>query len=324
MNVASFRADSPGKVNLFFAVGPLRSDGYHDVASLYVATDQCESVTVTYAPELPAGQIECSLEIAPDSLVDQQQRRGSFDLAQVPLDETNLAVRAARAVIEHAGGLPAGIRLHIQKAVPVAGGMGGGSADAAAALQATVKLVAAVTGRETLVSDALAIGRTLGADVPFAMTGGAAIGTGTGTDLSPVAVGEPWPAVLIADDGALSTPAVFARLDELRAQGILPTPTAEDLLVPEQLLEALAGQAPAADSALAALPWLRNDLQAPAVDLATHLGPRVEELRQAGTIAMVSGSGPTLIAFTRDHDAATRLAEQLREVGAHAVAVLLG
>lgn len=313
--------EAPGKVNLYFAVGPVRADGYHEVASLYVATDVCEAVTAEHDPHLPAGQIACTVEVVAGSLVDQQQQRGSFDVAQVPVDSTNLAVRAARAVIDGAGGLPGGVRLHIEKSVPVAGGMGGGSADAAAAIKATVELVSAVTGRETMISDALEIARGLGADVPFAMTGGAAIGSGTGADLVPVAVGEPWSAVLIADDGALSTPAVFAALDELRAQGQLSTPEADGLAVPEDLLDALAGQPVTLEQVFGCL---RNDLQAPAVDLAPHLGPRLQELRQAGAVPMVSGSGPTMIALTVDQQQAARLAQQLRDVGAHAVPTQLG
>lgn len=313
--------EAPGKVNLFFAVGPVRADGYHDVASLYVATDVCEAVTATYAPDFPAGRITCTVDVVTDSLVDQQRHRGSFDLAQVPVGAENLAVRAAQAVIDGAGGLPGGVRLHIEKSVPVAGGMGGGSADAAAAIKATVELVSAVTGRETMVSDALEIARSLGSDVPFAMTGGAAIGTGTGADLIPLAVGEPWSAVLIADDGALSTPAVFAKLDELRSQGLLATPEPSSLAVPEDLMDALAGQPVTLEQVFGCL---RNDLQAPAVDLAPHLGPRLQELRLAGAVPMVSGSGPTMIALTVDQDAAARLAQQLRDVGAHAVPTQLG
>lgn len=321
MSPASCRIEAPGKVNLFFAVGPARADGYHGVASLYLATDVAETVTASFDPLLPSGEIVCTLEVVPGSLVEQQQRRGRFSPDQVPLGRSNLAVRAAARVIDHAGGLPGGVRLHIEKAVPVAGGMGGGSADAAAALRASAELVVEITGRETLVCDSLEIARELGADVPFAMTGGAAIGTDTGANLSPVPVSAPWPAVLIADDGALSTPAVFARLDSMRQRGLIPTPREEDLAVPDELLGALAGDDGAS---VAALDHLRNDLQAPALDLAPHLAPRIEELRQAGALPMVSGSGPTLVALTRDHTAARILATRLQEVGAHAVPTLLG
>ncbi|KAA9394596.1 4-diphosphocytidyl-2C-methyl-D-erythritol kinase [Kocuria coralli] len=321
MSQHSFRVEAPGKVNLFFAVGPRRPDGYHGVASLYIAVDVAEAVTATFDPLLPPGQIECTLEVVPGSLVDQQHRRGGFDLAQVPMGDSNLAVRAARKAVDRAGGLPGGVRLHIEKAVPVAGGMGGGSADAAAALQATTALIFAVTGRETTVSRSLEIARELGADVPFAMTGGAAVGTGTGADLSPVPVGASWPAVLIADDGALATPAVFARLDALRADGVLPAPGEDELMVPDELLDALAGECVFGVEALRAL---RNDLQAPALDLAPHLAPRLEELRSTGAVPMVSGSGPTLIALVPHQEFARDLAGQLQQVGAHAVPVLLG
>lgn len=321
MTGPSIRRQAPGKVNLFFAVGPRRADGYHAVASLYVATDVCEAVTVTFIPELPPGQVECTVEVKPGSLVAQQQQHGSFSLAQIPRDTTNLAVRAVGSVIDNAGGLPGGVHVHLEKAVPVAGGMGGGSADAAAALQATVELVSAVTGHDMLACDALDIARGLGADVPFAMTGGAAIGTGTGTELVSVPVAEPWAAVLIADDGALSTPAVFSRLDDLRGRGELLTPDEQSLTVPEQLLDALAGYPPTLDRVVGCL---RNDLQNAAIDLAPHLASRLRELQEAGTIPMVSGSGPTLIALTPNQVVARRLAHELRKTGAHAVPTMLG
>ena len=122
----SVKATAPGKVNLYFAVGPLKSDGYHDVASLYAAVDILETVTLT---ETDAPGMSQSMSVAHGSPVAQQMELGAFDPSVVPLDHTNLAYRGAAAVLDEAGLSPADVclNLHIEKAVPVAGGMGGGS-----------------------------------------------------------------------------------------------------------------------------------------------------------------------------------------------------
>ena len=141
------QAVAPGKVNLCFLVGPLREDGYHSVASLYAAVDQLETVQLELDPQRPAGSVGCELRVVAGSLVAQQEAAGAFDPTLVPLDECNLAVRAAQAVLAEAPDLPSGLMLRIAKAVPVAGGMGGGSADAAAALSAAAELIARETGK---------------------------------------------------------------------------------------------------------------------------------------------------------------------------------
>lgn len=322
---APVQARAPGKVNLCFRVGPPRADGYHPVASLYAAVDQLETVQLELDPRRPAGSVRCELQVVAGSLVAQQEAVGAFDRGLVPLDERNLAVRAAQTVLAEAPALSGGLVLRIAKAVPVAGGMGGGSADAAAALSAAARLVEHETGHAIAHDRLLEIGAGLGADVPFAMTGGAAVGTGTGTDLRAVPVRAPWHGVLVADRGALSTPEVFATLDRMRADGALPVPAASELEVPAQLLRALAEADPAAGAEAMA-----NDLQDPALQMSPQLRHRLAELEQLGARAMVSGSGPTLVALVRDPGsdrgaAASRaLAEQLREHGLCSVACAIG
>ncbi|MEX5299340.1 4-(cytidine 5'-diphospho)-2-C-methyl-D-erythritol kinase [Kocuria sp. CPCC 205292] len=304
------RAAAPGKVNLFFAAGPPRPDGYHDVASLYCAVSTGE--TVTAAPTRGAGT-SVGVAAVPGSLVAQQIDRGTFTLDAVPTDGSNLAVRAAEAVLARFPRLSGGLHLQIEKAVPVAGGMGGGSADAAAALLAVNRLAARVSGEPALDDDALLqLAAGLGADVPFALTGGAAVGTGTGAHLRPVPVGAPLHLVLVAAEAGLSTPAVYAELDRLRTHEDVPPPR-----LPAGLEEALrTGQA----AELA--PLLANDLQAAALSLAPQLAPVLAAGAAAGVLAsFVSGSGPTVAHLVAEAAAAEDLADVLRGQGAPALAV---
>ncbi|KLU09194.1 4-(cytidine 5'-diphospho)-2-C-methyl-D-erythritol kinase [Kocuria sp. SM24M-10] len=304
------QVQAPGKVNLFFAAGPPRPDGYHDVASLYCAVGTTETVTAT----LTAGTgFTVGVAAVPGSLVAQQIALGSFRLDAVPTDDSNLVVRAARAVLGHLPALPGGLHLQIDKAVPVAGGMGGGSADAAAALVAVNRLAARAGGVPGLDDDALLrLAAGLGADVPFALTGGAAVGTGTGARLRPAAVGAPLHLVLVAAEAGLSTPAVYAELDRLRAAEGVPAPG-----LPEGLEHALAAGAP---EELA--PLLANDLQPAALSLAPQLAPVLAAGAAAGALAsFVSGSGPTVAHLLADADAAETLAERFRSQESPALAV---
>lgn len=293
-------ATAPGKVNLYFAVGPLRADGYHEVASLYAATDVLERVTITTAREPGIAQ---SLSVAPGSPVAQQVSVGAFDPAEVPLDATNLAYRGAEAVLAEQGLAPAdvAVQLHIEKAVPVAGGMGGGSADAAAAMKAMnsyllqAQLVAESVSAERL----LELAAPLGADVPFALVGGLAVGTGAGEKLTPIDVPEgvaPLQFGFIPSVAGLSTPAVFKELDAGRAAGRYPAPSAE-LEVPPKLCEALTSRAPLADRLPLIAPLLRNDLAAPAVTLLPELAGTLASAaaESQAAVSFVSGSGPTVV-----------------------------
>ncbi|WP_237235828.1 4-diphosphocytidyl-2C-methyl-D-erythritol kinase [Rothia nasimurium] len=295
----SVSATAPGKVNLYFAVGPLREDGYHEVASLYAATDVLERVTISSAHEPGIAQ---SMSVAEGSPVAEQVAAGAFDPAVVPLDESNLAYRGAAAVLAESGLEPAdvAVQLHIDKAVPVAGGMGGGSADAAAAMKAMNDyLVQAGLATEPLALERLLeLAAPLGADVPFALLGGLAVGTGVGDKLTPVEVPEgvePLKFGFVPSTAGLSTPAVFRELDAGRAEGRYPAPDAT-LQVPQELLDLLTSAEPLQKRLPAIAGLLRNDLAAPAVTLLPELSETLKRssIDLKNMVSLISGSGPTV------------------------------
>lgn len=272
---------APAKINLQLAVGPLRSDGYHELVSVFHAVDLCDEVTVAEAGD--------GVELV-------MSGEGAADL---PVDDTNLAVRAARLLADHHG-IEANVRIQITKAIPVAAGMAGGSADAAGVLVACDALWRTRTDRKTLVS----LAATLGSDVPFALLGGTAIGTGRGEQLTPVlANGELYWVFAIADEG-LSTPAVYAEFDRLNS-----APAAPEVSIP--LLQALrSGVADAVGN------QLHNDLQPAAVKLRSNLGPLLDAGTDFGALgAVVCGSGPTCAFLVRDTEASIDLAVALTSTG---------
>ncbi|KTR41640.1 4-diphosphocytidyl-2C-methyl-D-erythritol kinase [Curtobacterium oceanosedimentum] len=287
------RVRAPGKINVFLSVGALQDDGYHDVATAYQAVSLYEDVTAEPADDFSV------------------RFTGPIDTSSVPTDDSNLAIRAARLVAE-AAGYRGGVRLTVEKQVPVAGGMGGGSADAAATLLACDTLWGTALGRDEL----LRLAARLGADVPFAFAGGTAVGTGRGDELSPaLAKGEFHWVLALSDDG-LSTPAVYRALDEHRERyraDIRPAPTTP--VVEANVLQALR----AGDADLLA-DCLHNDLQAPAMRLQPGLATTIEVGEKAGALAgIVSGSGPTVAFLVADRDAALEVQVELSAAGLVAV-----
>lgn len=296
-------AQAPGKVNLSLRVGPPRVDGYHPVASVYLAVSLLEEVTATPRQD---GEVTVSLGEQSGAFVDP-------DL--IPADGSNLAARAAVLLREHLGLDPDthGVHLEITKQVPVAGGMGGGSADAAAALLACASLWEAGLSRQALAE----IAAPLGADVPFAVTGGAAVGLGVGDRLTPLLARRPVHLVLIPATTGLSTPDVYALLDRLRGEGVLPVPEG-DPEVDGELVRALTTGEP---QELALL--LANDLQVPAATLVPELSDMLEVGLEEGALAgQVSGSGPTLMFLARSAEESFQLAARIEDrTGVAAVAV---
>jgi 4-diphosphocytidyl-2-C-methyl-D-erythritol kinase len=276
------RVRVPAKVNLHLAVGPLRADGYHELTTIYHAISVFDEVTARRG----------------DRLTLTMEGEGAGVL---PLDETNLVVRAARALAAEAD-VPARARLHLRKQIPIAGGLAGGSADAAAALVACDALWGTGLSRDDLAR----VAGTVGSDVPFLIHGGTALGTGRGDAVSPVlARSHSWHWVVAVADGGLSTPTVYAELDRLRAEGRAEAP----LGPPDDLLAALRQRDPAVLAAL-----LGNDLQAPAVSLRPALSATLAAGTKAGALAaLVSGSGPTCVFLARDAGHATALATELAE-----------
>ena len=327
MSTASQTAVSvhaPGKVNLYLAVGDVRPDGYHPLTTLFAAVSLTEIITVS---EGQTQGLSLSMDIVPGSLVDQQMQAGQFDPADVPMDERNLVYRAAELILaEHGIDSAPALHLHIAKAVPVAGGMAGGSADAAAALIATDRYLHATGRTDGLLTpaDYECLAAQLGADIPFSVRAALgqtlALGQGTGTELQNVAAPqEPLHLVIVAAQFGLATPSVFKQLDAGRAAGLYPA--SGELVEPAELLKTLNSYdgSEAALASLAAL--LRNDLQAPALSCAPQLAETLA-LRNDGAVhaSLVSGSGPTVLLLASSQARAEALATSLRVEGHHAVA----
>ncbi|OUE17879.1 4-diphosphocytidyl-2-C-methyl-D-erythritol kinase [Clavibacter michiganensis] len=274
-------ARAPGKINVSLTVGALQEDGYHDVATAYQAVSLYEDVWATKADGF-------SVEFG-----------GSIDTSHLTVGADNLAVRAAR-LLARSTGYRGGVHLRIEKNVPIAGGMGGGSADAAATLLACDTLWGTERTRDQL----LALGAELGADVPFALAGGTAIGTGRGDRLSPALAKGTFQWVLAIAEFGVSTPDVYGELDrhrERHAQDIFPAQQIPQ--VDSGVLQALRAGDP---HMLAEV--LHNDLQAPALHLAPGLGEVLQLGEENGALAgIVSGSGPTVAFLAADLDSALEL-----------------
>jgi len=267
----------PAKINLHLAVGPLRGDGYHELVTVFHAVSLFDEVTVSVSAE-------------PDIHVHGE------GVTEVPVDETNLAWRAVQLLAERAEREP-DVRLLLRKGIPVAGGMAGGSADAAAALLGLSSLWKLDLPRDELAE----LAAELGSDVTFALYGGTALGTGRGERIVPVLARHPQHWVIALHRGGLSTPTVFRELDRLRDGSLPPVRPVEPLL------EALAGGDPR-QLALS----LGNDLQAAAVSMLPELRRTLRAGVDGGALAgIVSGSGPTCAFLCADADAAVDVATEL-------------
>ncbi len=272
----------PGKVNLFLAVGDRRADGYHELTSVFHAVSLADQVTVRTADLL-------SLQLVGEGA------------GEVPVDARNLAWQAAELMAEHVGRAP-DVEIIIEKAIPVAGGMAGGSADAAAVLVGMNTLWELGVPRR----DLHAMAAQLGSDVPFALHGGTALGTGRGEELATVLARNTFHWVLAFGAGGLSAAAVYAEIDKLREVG--SPPRLED---PEPVLAALSSGDP---NALA--PLLGNDLQPAALTLMPNLRRTLRAGTEAGALAgIVSGSGPTCAFLCASAEAAIAVSSELAGAG---------
>jgi len=275
---------SPAKINLALSVGAPRSDGFHPLATVYQAVALYDDVTAAARDDS---------EITVDVV-------GEF-AAQVPVDRTNLAVRAAR-LLQAEFDVETGVALTIRKTIPVAGGMAGGSTDAAAALVACNRLWGLQLGSAELQRHAA----DLGSDVPFCLVGHTALGRGRGEQVTEVMSRGTFHWVFAIAEGGLSTPKVYAELDRLR-----PMRRVEPPEVAPELLSALLTGDPAA-LALA----LSNDMQAAALSLRPELGATLRFGIDNGALAgMVSGSGPTCLFLAADSRNAVDLAVDLADSG---------
>ena len=289
MIVTSVTVRVPAKINLQLAVGPLRPDGYHGLVTVFHAIGLFDMITVAAA--------------AADSVTVTGEGAG-----QVPADGDNLAlraVRALRAVVAAQAGPE--VAVTINKRIPVAAGLAGGSADAAAALVACNELWRAGLSQRELCEVAAGVG----SDVAFAVLGGTAVGRGRGERLTPAlmpAARYHW--VLAFADGTLATPEVYGTLDRLRAANGGAGKVAEPELSTELMAALRAGDLERLGRSLS------NDLQAPAISLFPALRKTLDVGREFGALgALVSGSGPTCLFLARDARQATDLAVALSGAG---------
>lgn len=272
----------PGKVNVYLGVGPREFSGYHELATIFQSVGIYDEVTVSQAETLTIA----SLGLYAD---------------QIPLDESNLAWKAAQLVARACGEDP-NILIQIDKAIPIAAGMAGGSADAAATLLACDAYWNAGIPREQL--DAMAA--TLGSDVPFMLHGGCALGIGRGEILSPVMIRGSFHWVFAVFDEGLSTAQIYEKTDDLRGMEFEELPE-----VPTEMLSALArGDAPALGR------LLHNDLQLAATTMRPQLARVLEQGIDLGALgAVISGSGPTCAFLVRDEASAIDLVVALKATG---------
>ncbi len=275
---------APAKVNLELRVGPSRQDGFHDVATVFQAVSLYDEVSVARWNEW---------QVVP----------GGTYADLIPTNGDNLAVRAAQLVAEQ-WDIDEVLSIRIDKDIPVAGGMAGGSADAAAALLACDHLWGLGLDRDELAE----LAAELGSDVPFPLAGGNAMGSGRGEQLAPVLARGTFHWVFAISDTGLSTPEVFRELDRLRAaDGGDPADPALAAEVSPELMAALRSGDPKSLGAA-----LHNDLE-PAT---FSLRPGLRDLRDAGVAygalgGVVSGSGPTVAFLTESHEASLDLSVSL-------------
>jgi 4-diphosphocytidyl-2-C-methyl-D-erythritol kinase len=274
----------PAKVNLQLSVGPLRRDGFHGLATVFQAVDLADEV------------IARARDTAGITLTMSGEGEGSL-----PLDSGNIAYRAA-ALLAGRAGIDAAVDLHIHKSIPIAGGMAGGSADAAGALLACDALWRLSTPRDVLMD----LAAELGSDVPFALHGGTAIGTSRGEQLTPVLSRGSFHWVFALAERGLSTPDVYAECDRLREDRPVPDPYISDNLM----------HAVRAGDAMLLGKALHNDLQSAALALRPVLGQVLEVGEDYGALGgVVSGSGPTCAFLTRDEEHSLDVAVALTASG---------
>jgi 4-diphosphocytidyl-2-C-methyl-D-erythritol kinase len=258
---------APAKLNLCLYLGPRRGDGLHELCSLFEPLALADLIAVS---ESERDEVVCA-----------------------GVEGENLAARALAAL--RARGWERGpLRLEIEKRVPVAAGLGGGSADAAAVL----RLAAGEVG------DLQGLAAELGADVPSQLHPALALVRGGGERVEPLPQPAPHAALLLPDGGGLGTAEVFAEADRLglgRGAGEL------EALASRRRAAAGAGASPLAYPEL-----LVNDLETPARSLRPAIGDALDELREAGApLALLSGSGPTAVGLFPDHGAACAAAEAI-------------
>ena len=279
---------APAKINLQLSVGAKGDDGYHDLATVFQAVSLYDEIKVTHG-ENGSG---ITLRFSGDNP----------HIANLPTNNKNLAYKAAQLFAQRKK-VSLDLVIEIRKQIPIAGGMAGGSANAAGVLVALDSLYETKMTKDELIM----IARQLGSDVPFSLTGGTAVGTGRGDRLTPALARGTFHWVLAYSSQGLSTPAVYEECDRLRQGFAQRQPR-----VNEELMHALSSGDPVSLGKS-----LVNDLQAAACSLRPALKLALSAGMDSGAIgALVSGSGPTVAFLAKDEEAAIDLAVALSSTGA--------
>lgn len=275
----------PAKVNLQLSVGPLGTDGFHEVVSVFQAISIFDDVTVRYGVEGSGIKLSVS---------------GSTTHG-VPTDSSNLAFKAAQLMVERHQATP-DLEIHLKKEIPVAGGMAGGSADAAGVIVGIDALCDLSLSRDEMER----IAAELGSDVPFSIAGGIAIGRGRGDQLTPALARGTYHWVVAMSGSGLSTPSVYKECDRLREGSVISNPRTSDSLL----------QALRAADARGVGEYLTNDLQAAACSLRPALRLVLDVGEEYGALGgIVSGSGPTVVFLVEDEERALDLTVALSASG---------
>lgn len=266
----------PAKINLSLGVGPRRNDGYHELATIFQAVDLYDKISVVKSDEIELKMI-------------------GHEAAELPVDGKNLAVKAAK-LLRHRYGTPElGAEIEITKKIPIAGGMAGGSGNAAAVLLACNMIWRLGLSKKQLAELALEVG----SDVPFLLSGGTAVGYGRGEKLTELPNSGKLNWVLATSRRGMSTPRVFEMFDAMKSSG--------DITPPDALVEALAN-----NDRLAIAELLRNDLQPAVLSMRPDLRQVLAAGERAGALAsIVSGSGPTCVFFVENRAMARRVASSI-------------
>jgi 4-diphosphocytidyl-2-C-methyl-D-erythritol kinase len=285
MPVKSVTVRVPAKVNLQLSVGPKEADGYHNLVSVFQAISIFDDITIKL------GEPGSGLTIS----VSGDQTHG------VPADANNLAVKAV-SLISKEYDLTVDAHIEIKKSIPVAGGMAGGSADAAGTIIGIDYLYSLDMTREEMIE----IAAKIGSDVPFMLSGGTAIGTGHGDQLTAALSRGTYHWVLAVSTVGLSTPAVYTECDRLRGELDIVEPQTNEAL----MQSLLAADAPGVGAALV------NDLQLAACSLRPAIRLVLDVGQEYGALgAIVSGSGPTVAFLVADQDSGLDLAVALTSSG---------
>ena len=275
----------PAKINLQLAVGPLGADGFHEVTTVFQAISLFDDVILKHGQENSGVSITLS---------------GATSNG-VPATDENLAVRAAKLMAEKYD-LSTDLAIHLKKEIPVAGGMAGGSADAAGVIVAMDALFEIGLSRDEMEG----IAAQLGSDVPFGISGGISIGRGRGDQLTPALSRGNYHWVLALSSQGLSTPAVYQECDRLREGLDIASPQVSD-----SMMQALRAGDPIALGAA-----LSNDLQAAACSLRPALRLVLDVGRDYGALgSIVSGSGPTVAFLVEDEEKSMDLTVALSSSG---------